>query len=143
MGNVIYGIITGFVVGGLLGTALGAVSFKERFLEILFKPAELLLGLLPELCILLAFIFRNNDSAVFCVCLIAAAGFLYARGLKELKSTDDKLMEMAHIFRIPADRQLQYIYLPQIRQGLIKAIIIGLVRCAIVGAASGIICSIF
>lgn len=142
IGESIYGIVTGYLLGSVLGTALAAACFKEKFLQTLLKPIELVFGILPEIAVVLAFLLRKSDSISFIICIVAMTGFMYSKVIKALKGTDEKLSEMALIFRIPADRQLSYIYLPQIKGKCLTALAIGIVRCLIAGMAGAIICNI-
>ena len=46
---------------------------------------------------------------------------VYANMLEGIRQTDQKLLEMAKLFRVGAGRRLLYIYLPQLRPYLITA----------------------
>jgi NitT/TauT family transport system permease protein len=139
----ISGIITGFILGGLIGCALAGLGFGEKLLGMILKPLQLILGKLPEITLILPLFFHNNPDITFIVCLVATAGFFYGSVYKALEGTDSKLLEMAHIFRMPVDRQMQYIFLPQVLAELKHSALIGVVRCLVIGVASGVICSLF
>ncbi|WP_026516687.1 hypothetical protein [Butyrivibrio sp. MC2021] len=138
----ISGIISGFLLGLLIGCALAAACYTEKFLGIIFKPVELVLGKFPEITLILPVLFHDNPEIIFYVCTIATAGFFYGKIYKALAGTDDKLLEMAHIFRMPTDRKIQYIFLPQILGELKVSALIGIVRCFVIGIAAGVICNI-
>ena len=138
----ISGIITGFILGGLIGCALATVCYLEKFLGVLLKPIELVLGKVPEITLLLPILFHDNPDITFIVCTIATAGFFYGSVFKGLSATDKRLLEMAHIFRMPTDRKIQYIFLPQILGELKHSALIGAVRCLVIGIASGVICNL-
>lgn len=140
--NNISGIITGFVLGGLIGCVLAGCGFAEKLLGMVLKPFGLVLGRLPEITLLLPVFFHDNANITFIVCLVATAGFFYGSVYRGLEGTDDKLLEMAHIFRMPADRQIQYIFLPRVLEELKHSALIGVVRCLVIGAASGVILSL-
>lgn len=142
IGESIYGIITGYLLGSVLGTTLAAACFKEKLLQTVLKPIELIFGILPEIAVVLAFLYRKEDSISFLICIVAMTGFMYSKVIGALKGTDDKLSEMALIFRIPADRQLRYIYFPKIQGKCLRALAMGIVRCFIAGLAGAIILSI-
>lgn len=129
----------GFLLGTLIGCGLAAVCYAEKFLGIILKPIELVLGKFPEITLLLPVLFHDNPDITFVVCVIATAGFFYGQLIKGLGKTDEKLLEMAHIFRMPTDRKLQYIYLPRILEELKHSALIGVLRCLVIGIASGII----
>ncbi len=144
MGNeVFYGILTGFIVGSLLGIALAVCCFKEKILGTLLKPVGFLFGKLPEITLLLPVFFHENPDIILVVCLIATAGFMYSRTYNALGTIDEKIFEMAHVFRMPADRKFQYIYLPKILENLKTSAIIGAIRCIVIGIASWVVCRFF
>lgn len=139
----ISGIVSGFILGALIGCALAAVCYWEKFLGIILKPVELVLGKFPEITLILPILLHDNPDIIFLVCTIATAGFFYGKVFKSLSGTDAGLLEMAHIFRMPTDRKLQYIFLPQVFGDLKMSAVIGAVRCFVIGIASGVICNLF
>ena len=138
----ITGILWGFVLGGVIGCALGMLCYIEKFLGIILKPVELVLGKFPEATLLLPILFHDNPNIIFLVCSIATAGFFYGSVMNGLAGTDEKLLEMARIFRMPADRMIRYIFMPQIIGELKHSAVIGAIRCLVIGIASGVICSL-
>lgn len=115
VGNSTKRILLGFLIGVILGTVLAYLAYRKSALENFLKPLVVTLKSVPVasfVILLLIWVGSRNIS----VAIVAMVVFpiLYLNVLEGLKSTDPKMLEMAKVYRMPPERQLLYIFLPQI-----------------------------
>ncbi len=108
-------ILTGFFAGSVIGIALGCLAFKKTFIADFLKPFVSALKSVPvaSFVILLLIWFGSRNISVI-ICAMVVFPILYLNTIEGLKATDSKLLEMAHVFRMPLSRQIRYIYVPQL-----------------------------
>ena len=108
-------ILLGFLIGSILGIVLGYVAHIQEIAEIFLKPLVLAMKSVPvaSFVILLLIWFGNRNISLIIVAMVVFP-ILYTNTLEGLKSTDSKFLEMAKVFRMPKDRVIRYIFLPQL-----------------------------
>ncbi len=108
-------ILLGFLIGSVLGIILGYVAHIQEIAEIFLKPLVLALKSVPvaSFVILLLIWFGNRNISLIIVAMVVFP-ILYTNTLEGLRSTDTKFLEMAKVFRMPKDRVIRYIFLPQL-----------------------------
>ena len=108
-------ILLGFLLGSVIGIAAAFAAYKQPFIEAFLQPFVLMLKSVPvaSFVILLLIWFGSGNISVI-ICAMVVFPILYLNTLEGLKSADQKLLEMAHVFRMPTDRTMRYIYLPQL-----------------------------
>jgi NitT/TauT family transport system permease protein len=108
-------ILLGFLIGSILGIILGYVAHIQEIAEIFLKPLVLAMKSVPvaSFVILLLIWFGNRNISLIIVAMVVFP-ILYTNTLEGLKSTDSKFLEMAKVFRMPKDRVIRYIFLPQL-----------------------------
>ncbi len=108
-------ILTGFFAGSVIGIALGCLAFKKAFIGDFLKPFVSALKSVPvaSFVILLLIWFGSRNISVI-ICSMVVFPILYLSTIEGLKATDYRLLEMAHVFRMPISRQIRYIYVPQL-----------------------------
>ena len=108
-------ILLGFLAGSCIGIALGCLAFKKPFVGDFLKPFVAALKSVPvaSFVILLLIWFGSRNISVI-ICSMVVFPILYLSTVEGLTATDYRLLEMAHVFRMPLSRQIRYIYVPQL-----------------------------
>jgi len=140
-------ILAGFFLATFLGVALATLSARYQALRILLHPLNAVITATPVVSfIMLALVWMSSRSLSMFISFLMVFPVLYTSALTGIQSVDVKLMEMAHVFRIPKWRRVIYIYLPDILPHLISAwsVSMGLsfksgVAAEVLGQASGTI----
>lgn len=115
-------IIAGFLLGFLAGTVLAIFAGKWEGLEILLWPFVISVKSIPvaSFIIISLIFFTSRQLSVF-ISFLMVFPVIYANVLQGVKSTDEKMLEMAKIFRLPWAKRLKYIHLPQLGPFLFSA----------------------
>lgn len=108
-------IAEGFVLGMLLGLLCAAGAMRFARLGELFAPAMALMKSVPVACfVVLALIWAGASQLAVVVSVLVVAPIMYENVCDGVRSTDVRLLEMAHVLRVPSLRRLSAIYLPQV-----------------------------
>ena len=109
-------ILLGFLVGSVIGILLSYAAYKNSVIEDFLKPIVITLKSVPVASfVILLLIWFGNKGISTVICAMVVFPILYMNTLEGLKSTDVKLLEMAKVFRMPGDRAVRFIYLPQLK----------------------------
>ena len=109
-------ILLGFLIGSILGIILAYGAYKKPLIGDFLKPLVVTLKSVPVASfVILLLIWFGNAGISTVICAMVVFPILYMNTLEGLKSTDVKLLEMAKVFRMPGDRAVRYIYMPQLR----------------------------
>ena len=112
----------GFALGLVLGVLLAVAAGRLRVLELLLWPYVTVIKTTPVASfIILCLIWLDSSSLPVFISFLMVLPIVYANMLEGIRQTDQKLLEMAKLFRVGAGRRLLYIYLPQLRPYLITA----------------------
>lgn len=108
-------IAAGFIIGTVVGIVLAALSARFRYVAELLAPAMLAIRSIPVASfIILALIFFSSKNLAVFISFLMVLPIVYASILEGIRSADTKLLEMAHLFRVPPLRCVRYVYLPQV-----------------------------
>lgn len=108
-------IAEGFAFGTLLGLLCAAGAMRFARLGELFAPAMALMKSVPVACfVVLALIWAGASQLAVVVSVLVVAPIMYENVCDGVRSTDVRLLEMAHVLRVPSLRRLSAIYLPQV-----------------------------
>lgn len=140
-------ILLGFALSAVLGVVLAAVSYRVGIVRSLLSPIMAAVKAIPVASfVILVLLWLPSKRLSVVISILIGFPVIYANVLMGLDSTDPKLIEMAHVFRVPFHRQLRAIYLyqvlPFLRSGLSVAIglcwksgvaaeVIGVPKCSI------------
>lgn len=128
---------TGFLAGSLWGVALAAGSFRFPLLEEMLAPVIRFLKAVPVASfVVLLLIWWGSSFLALAVCFLVVLPQLYISVLEGLKSVDQKMLEMAKIFRIPFGTRFFYIYRPAMKPFLYAGLKISLGLCWKSGVAA-------
>ena len=137
VGGSLLRIGTGFLAGSLWGVALAAGSFRFPLLEEMLAPVIRFLKAVPVASfVVLLLIWWGSSFLALAVCFLVVLPQLYISVLEGLKSVDQKMLEMAKIFRIPFGTRFFYIYRPAMKPFLYAGLKISLGLCWKSGVAA-------
>lgn len=98
-----------FLLGILLGSAAGRFSLLREFLE----PVVALLQSVPVASfVILALIWIGSENLSVLITFLIVFPVIYRNVLEGIRHVDQKLLEMAQIFRFSPQKKLLYLYRP-------------------------------
>lgn len=133
-------ILLGFAFSVLLGVGLAALSYRFRRVRELCMPLVAAIKAVPVasfVILVLLWVSARNLSVV--ISLLIGFPVIYANVLSGLDSTDAKLIEMAHVFRVPFWKRLRYLYLAQVMPFLRSGLNVAIGLCWKSGVAAEVI----
>ena len=106
-------IVIGVVIGAVLGIVLGALSLKVKLLGEFLSPVVTAIKSVPVASfVVLILIWIGSDNLSTVIVSLVVFPILYLATTNGLSAADDKLLEMAHVYRMPTANKVRYIYLP-------------------------------
>ena len=140
VGRSLLRISTGFFAGFCAAVALAAGSRRCPLLEELLSPLMSLLKAIPVASfVVLLLIWWGSSFLAVAICFLVVLPNLYINTLEGLKNTDEKLLEMAQVFRLPFRNRFFYIYRPALKPFLYSGMKISLGMCWKSGVAAEVI----
>ena len=119
-------ILGGFFTALTLGTVLGWVASRFWVVETLLRPITAVIKATP----VASFIIFS---------LLMVFPVIYMNVLEGIRSADEKLLEMAQVFRLSVGKKLLYIYLPAVAPFFVSACSVSLGLCWKSGIAAEVI----
>lgn len=134
------GILTGFAAAAALAFALALLCFHSRFAEATVAPFVSLMKSVPiaVVTILLLILFSSSGIS-FAAVIIASFPILYTSFLSGFRSADEKLLEMAQVFRWGAVRIWRYIRIPAAADHMRSAFVVSSAMAWKAGMAAEVI----
>lgn len=109
-------IAIGYLAGMLLGILLAATSAGGAWLEEILAPVITLMKAVPVASVVVIFlIWWGSGNLAIAISFFMALPNFYLNTLEGIRSTDQKLLEMAKVFAMPARNRFFYIYRPALR----------------------------
>lgn len=106
-------ICIGFLSAFACGILTGCLSFRFPFLDELLAPVLLLAKSIPVASfVILALIWTGSENLSVFIAFTIVLPMIYTATLSGLKSADEKLLEMAFVFRLSFFRKVKAVYLP-------------------------------
>ncbi|MFA5577142.1 MAG: ABC transporter permease subunit [Tissierellaceae bacterium] len=116
----LYRSLLGFMVSLALAILMAGLSSIYRPINYLIRPLIGFLNSTPIIAIiLLALIWLDNELVPMFVGFIMVFPILYERVLKSIANIDEKMMEMARIYKVGEIHIIKDIYMPSIYFGLV------------------------
>lgn len=120
-------ILLGFLLACVLGAGLATLSYRFSWVRQLLSPLTAAVKAVPVASfVILALLWVSSKDLSVLISVLIGFPVIYANVLAGFDSTDQKLIEMARVFRVPFARQLRYVYLyqvlPFLRSGMTLAI---------------------
>ena len=142
-GRVIVGFLIGSLLGALIGFLMGLVSTINRALSIFVN----VLRPIPTIALIPIFIiiFGIGEKSNIAVIIIGTFWSVLLNTIGGIKSVDEKLLELAYVYRINSMRTVFRIILPSAITSMLTGLRLGLgaawmsvVAAEMIGASSGI-----
>lgn len=120
-------IFLGFLLALILGTILAVLSHWIGLLRELISPLIKVVKATPvaSFIILFLFWFHSGNLSTY-ISFLMVLPVVYLNILQGLKEADDKLLQLAKVFRLSLWKRIRAIYLPAVVPYLIAAVSIGL-----------------
>lgn len=104
-------IFAGFLLGTALGAAFAALSLRFRRVEELLAPLMAVLRSIPVASfVVVALIWIPSRNLSVLISFLIVFPLIYVSTLSELRRTDEKMLEMARLFRMKGVRKMLYVY---------------------------------
>jgi len=133
-------IFGGFLLACMLAGLAAALAAQWRWAADLLYPAVAAIKAVPVVSfIILALVWLDSEELSLFISALMVFPPVYLNVLAGITSTDEKLLEMARVFRVPFRRQLRGIYLPQVLPYFRSAVSLALGLCWKAGAAAEVI----
>ncbi len=138
-------ISLGFLSAFFCGILLGSLSYRFSLVREFLAPVMTLMKSIPVASfVILALLWIGSKRLSVFIAFLVVLPMIYENTLSGLASTDEKLLEMAEIFRIPLIKKIRYIYLPALLPYLLNGCRISLgmswksgVAAEVIGLPSG------
>ena len=115
-------ITLGFVAGLSLGTLLAFLANRYKLIKTLLWPYMLTIKSVPVASfIVIALIWLSSSRLSVFIAFLMVLPIVYTNLITGAESTNNKMTEMADIFKLSRRKRLLYITLPQIKPYLISA----------------------
>lgn len=115
-------IIFGYFLALAVGSVLAVIAGKFHLAEVAFWPFMAAIKSVPVASfIILCLIWLSSKSLSVFISFLMVLPIIYTNMLQGIKSTDNKLLEMADLFQVGWFKKMKYIHLPQIKPYLISA----------------------
>lgn len=103
----LYRLLLGFAIGSLIGLALGVMVGTSKFTERLIAPTIQFLAPIPPIAWipLLIIILGIGEASKIGLIIIASLIVVYVNTVQGIRSTDQKLVDVAHVLR-KSDKEL-------------------------------------
>jgi NitT/TauT family transport system permease protein len=131
--RILLGVLAGCVTGSALGILAGVKKRWEAFLE----PIRWVVMTIPSIVILVLVLLLFGMGSVQTIIMtgIITLPFSYVSTLEGMQAIDRRILEMAHVYKIPRRMRLTNIYLP----GIGAAVMAGLTLSAGIGVRAAIL----
>lgn len=130
----------GFFLGFMTGVLLAAGSCRRPLLEEALSPMMNLVKAIPVASfVVLLLIWWGSSFLAVAISFLVVLPNSYINILEGLKSTDQNLLEMAKVFRLPFWNRFFYIYRPALKPFLYGSLKISLGMCWKSGIAAEVI----
>ena len=115
-------ITAGFFCGAAAGILLAVLCSRYGIVKELLEPPMLFFKSVPVASfVILALIWAGSRNLSIFIAFIVVLPVIYVNTISGLESTDQKLLEMAAIFRLPLWKRVRFIYLPALVPYLLSA----------------------
>ncbi len=120
-------ILLGFIYALLTGTLLAILSYRSSILRELISPLIKVIKSTPvaSFIILVLFWFNSKNLSVL-ISFLMVLPVVFFNILQGLKATDEKLLQLAYVYRLSLWKRIEAIYVPSVQPYLIAAISVGL-----------------
>lgn len=108
-------IVKGFIIALLSGTALAVVSGLFKPFKIILQPFMSAIKSVPVASfVILSLIWLESEHLSGFISFVMVLPIIYINVLTGVSSRDEKMLEMAKVFRFSPLKKLLYIYMPSV-----------------------------
>lgn len=133
-------IIVGFVSALVTGTILAVASYNSKFVKALITPLMKIIQAMPVASfIILALVWISAKNLSALASFLMVMPLIYTNIIQGLEGADEKLLQMAKVFRINRRKKIIAIYIPAVMPHLIAAVSVGVGLCWKAGIAAEVI----
>lgn len=133
-------IVGGFLLSCFAASLLAVPASRwQRVRELLGPPVAAVKAVPVASFIILALFWLDSRSLTLFISFLMVFPPVYLNVLEGIRQTDEKLLEMARIFRVPLWRQIRGIYMPAVMPYFRTAVSLGLGLCWKAGVAAEVI----
>lgn len=115
-------IALGFILGLLAGILLAIPAARYPLVRVLLKPYVMVIKSVPVASfVILALLWLSSARLSTFISFLMVFPVIYNNVLAGILATDDKLLQMARLYRVPLGRRIRMVYLPQLKPFLLSA----------------------
>ena len=118
-----YHIAGGAVAAIALAALLAALSVRSRWAEILLRPFMITVKTVPVASfVVICLIWLSSESLSTFISFLVVLPVMYGNLLAGMKSEDEKMLQLAAVYKMPPARRLKYIHLPQLKPFILSGV---------------------
>ncbi len=120
-------ILLGCVLAVVTGTVFAAAAHRLLWIrELLVLPIKIM-ETIPVACfIIIALLWLHPRNLSILVAYMMVLPMIYSSVLQGLRSTDEKLLQMAFVFRLTVWKKVKAIYIPAVKPFFLNAVSVGI-----------------
>ena len=108
-------IFAGLLIANVLGIVFAALSYISKgFRDLISVPVAVIKATPVASFIILVLIWIPSRNLSVFISFLMAFPVIYTNILQGLVSMDEKMLQMASVFKIPLKRRLRFIYVPEV-----------------------------
>ena len=120
-------IVSGFLLGLLLGTALALIAARFSIVEDLLWPFMITVKSVPVASfIVLALMWLTSKELSTFISFLMVLPIIYTNILSGIKNSSREMDKVATVFKMPLGRRILYIWMPRIKPFMLSACSIAL-----------------
>lgn len=133
-------IAAGFFLALVCGILLAILSAVSHLFRLLLTPLIRLMKAVPVVSfVILALLWIASQNLSILIAFVMVLPVIYTNVLQGIDGTDEKLLEMASVFRMSFLNKVRYIYIPSVLPALVSACSVSLGFCWKSGIAAEVI----
>lgn len=120
-------IVSGFLIGLILGTALALTAARFSLIEDLLWPFMITVKSVPVASfIVLALMWLTSKELSTFIAFLMVIPIIYTNILSGIKNSSREMDKVATVFKMPLGRRILYIWIPRIKPFMLSACSIAL-----------------
>ncbi len=133
-------IVAGFILALIIGIFLAVGAYNSRLVKELVAPLMKTIQSMPVASfIILALVWIKAKNLSVLASFLMVLPLIYSNVQKGLFASDEKLLQMAKVFRLGIFKKMIAIYIPSVMPYFISAISVGVGLCWKAGIAAEVI----
>ncbi|MEY8000642.1 ABC transporter permease [Clostridium sp. Mt-5] len=117
-------VISGILISVIVGIVLGVAAGLNKFIEEILDPLIITMKATPVMSIIIiALIWFTSSYVVIFTAVLICFPIVYTNVIQGIKSVDEKLIQMANVYKVKKKYLLKDIYLPSIKNYIVSGIL--------------------